>query len=139
MLGVSVMATAYICDVARSGFGEWLDQRMIDMPITQARLAKLSGVSEGQLSRYRAGQTIPDPATLRKLAKPLDADFDEMMVLAGHTPGDTKSAGRMFVVSTDDPRVHRLYKILDAAEDVSEDDIARAEDVLKALFRHKDS
>lgn len=126
----------YVADMA-SGFGDWLEQRLDDIPITQAELSRRSNVSEGQLSRYRHGQTIPDPGTLRALAPHLNASFEEMMVLAGHSPGDAHKAGRTFIVSTDNPKVHRLYKVVSEASDASADDVARAEEILRALFRKK--
>lgn len=126
-------AAVYLADMA-SEFGDWLDARLEDVEMSQSKLAKVSGVSEGQLSRYRKGQTIPDPATLRKLAPHLRAKFEEMMVLAGHSPGDAGKAGRTFIVSTDNPNVHRLFKVVSAARHAKDDDIAKAEAILRALF-----
>ena len=126
-------AALYLADM--SEFGDWLDQRLKEMPMSQAKLSALSGVSQGQLSRYRNEGTIPDPSTLKLLAPHLDADFDALMVLAGHSPGDTKKASGLFVVSTDDPKVHRLYKVVEQAKGASPEDIAKAEDILRTLFR----
>ena len=127
-------AALYVADMA-SEFGDWLNARMEAMDITQAALSREADVSQGQLSRYRSGATIPDPATLRKLAGPLDADFAEMMVLAGHAEGDTKSAGKTFVYSTADPKVHRLIRIVGEAENAPEEKIAEVEAILKVMFR----
>jgi transcriptional regulator with XRE-family HTH domain len=133
---VTVSAALYVADMA-SKFGDWLDARIAELEITQAELSRQADVSQGQLSRYRNGTTTPDPGTLRKLAAPLKADYEQLMILAGYAEGDAKRAGRTFVVSTDDPKVHRLYRIVGDVENVPDEKIAEAEAILKVLFQRK--
>jgi transcriptional regulator with XRE-family HTH domain len=112
---------------------------MREVGITQAQLARDANVSEGQLSKYRAGTTIPDPATLRKLEKPLDADFDEMMVLAGHAKATGKRHAETYIVRTEDPRVHRLLRVVsEVSTGQRQKDIERALRVLKAVLDEND-
>ena len=136
---IRVSAAAYLVPVADAhAFGGWLSRRMEDIPITQAALARQAGVSQSQISRYRTGVTVPDPGTLRKLARPLDADFDEMMVLAGHRPGDEPKAARTFIVRTDDPKVHRLIRLAaDIGSEVKPADLARIEAILDTFRRDR--
>lgn len=130
-------AALYVADVATE-FGEWLDSRMLDMGLSQAELSKVSGISESQLSRYRRGPTIPDPGTLRTLAPHLDASFDAMMVLAGHSVGDADDAAKTYVVRTEDPKIHRLIRMAKAAgEGVQPGDFALIENLLKTIKQHK--
>ena len=131
-------AAAYLLPMAgRREFGEWLDSRMADTGFSQARLAREADVSQSQLSRYRTGQVTPDPATIRKLAEALDADFDEMMILAGHVQGDERKAARTVIVRTDKPGRHRLLRLVADAE-ASQADIDKAEQVLRVLFGQDD-
>lgn len=130
-------AALYVADMATE-FGEWLDERISEVGLSQAELSERSGVSESQLSRYRRGQTIPDPATLRKLASHLDASFDQMMIIAGHTPGDEKAAAKTYTVRTEDPKIHRLIRIAkDTGEGVRPDDLALIEDLLKSFKQRR--
>lgn len=130
-------ATAYVADMAGAHeFGIWLDARMEETGWTQARLARTTGVAQSQISRYRNGEMTPDPATIRKLALALDSDVEEMMVLAGHVVGDERRAARTYIVRTDDPKVHQLFRVVgEVAEDAKPAEIEQIKRVLRAFKR----
>lgn len=130
-------AALYVAAMATE-FGDWLDERIPEVGISQAQLSAASGVAESQLSRYRRGQTIPDPATLKKLAPHLDASFEQMMIIAGHTEGDEKGAAKTYIVATDNPKIHRLIRrAKDTAEVARPDELALIEDLLRGIEQRR--
>jgi transcriptional regulator with XRE-family HTH domain len=127
-------AAVYVSEImgARE-FGEWLRQRMDDLPITQAELSRRSGVNEGSLSRYRAGRNRPDPDTIVKLAAPLQADPDVMLQIAGHRPSsEDDGAERQLIIRTEKPSVYRIATLADGQDD---EDVERAIRILEAMWR----
>lgn len=130
-------AAAYVEPVAGAEeFGRWLSERMDEVPVSQAALARKADVNQSLISRYRSGVTVPDPVTIRKLADALDADYEAMMVVAGHLPGDETRASRTFIIRTEDPKVHQLIRLAaDVGEEVSPADRAQIEAILKTFRR----
>lgn len=113
-------------------FGTWLARALRDAGISQAELGRRAGVSEGQLTRYRTGVTLPDPDTIKRLALALSADPDELLVIAGHREGDL-SGPTTYVLRTKNPNVIRIAQIIEerAAKD---GDITKAERLIETLF-----
>lgn len=125
-------AAVYVSPLmAATDFGNWLEQRMGDLPISQAELSRASGVNEGSLSRYRSATATPDPATIRKLAVPLQASVEEMLRLAGHVEGMSDDDGKTLIIRTTNPKVVKLVR---TTEDLDDEEIARAVAALEALF-----
>jgi len=74
-----------------TNLGRILKQQRIAIPLTLQELASTSGVSSSHLGRIERGERFPSAHILRKIAKPLGFDEDELFTLAGflspHTPG----------------------------------------------------
>ncbi|OGO18439.1 MAG: transcriptional regulator [Chloroflexi bacterium RBG_16_50_11] len=92
--------------------GRILKQQRISIPLTLQELAAASGVSSSHLGRIERGERFPSARILRKIAKPLGFNEDELFTLAGFlTPqnsgvaeeSDTRYAGRHL-----DPYVARM-------------------------------
>jgi len=74
-----------------TNLGRILKQQRIAIPLTLQELATTSGVSSSHLGRIERGERFPSAHILRKIAKPLGFDEDELFTLAGflspQTPG----------------------------------------------------
>jgi len=64
--------------------GKIIKQRRVAVPLTLQELAALSGVSSSHLGRIERGERFPSARILRKIAKPLDFDEDELFTFAGY-------------------------------------------------------
>lgn len=56
----------------------------MSIPLTLQELAAVSGVSPSYVGRIERGQRFPSARVLRKIAKPLGFDEDELFTLAGY-------------------------------------------------------
>jgi transcriptional regulator with XRE-family HTH domain len=63
--------------------GKILKQQRISIPLTLQELAAESGVSSSHLGRIERSERFPSARILRKIAKPLGFDEDELFTLAG--------------------------------------------------------
>ena len=63
--------------------GKILKQQRITIPLTLQELAAESGVSSSHLGRIERSERFPSARILRKIAKPLGFDEDELFTLAG--------------------------------------------------------
>jgi transcriptional regulator with XRE-family HTH domain len=66
-----------------SDLGKILKQQRITIPLTLQELAAESGVSSSHLGRIERSERFPSARILRKIAKPLGFDEDELFTLAG--------------------------------------------------------
>ena len=65
-----------------------IKRQRIMVPLTLRQLATASGVSASHLGRIERGERFPSASILRKIAKPLGFDEDELFMLAGYlSPG----------------------------------------------------
>jgi len=64
--------------------GKILRQRRVVVPLTLQGLARASGVSSSYLGRIEKGKRFPSAYVLRKIAKPLHFEEDELFALAGY-------------------------------------------------------
>ena len=64
--------------------GRMLKLRRLMMSLTLGQLASLTGISASHLGRIERGQRFPSARILRKIAKPLNFDEDELFTLAGY-------------------------------------------------------
>ncbi len=64
--------------------GKIIKQRRVTVPLTLQELAALSGVSSSHLGRIERGERFPSARILRKIAKPLGFDEDELFTFAGY-------------------------------------------------------
>ncbi|MFC2073063.1 helix-turn-helix domain-containing protein [Chloroflexota bacterium] len=75
---MSEMLTHYNKDLATI-----LKRQRLSLPLTLRQLAARSGVSASHLGRIERGERLPSAYTLRKLAKPLGFEENELFMLAG--------------------------------------------------------
>lgn len=82
--------------------GGLLKQQRISLPMTLQELAAASGVSSSHLGRIERGERFPSGQVLRKIARPLGFNEDELFTLAGYLtppaggvsePGESYRAG----------------------------------------------
>ncbi|HEY51722.1 MAG TPA: helix-turn-helix transcriptional regulator [Dehalococcoidia bacterium] len=63
--------------------GRIIKQQRIAIPLTLQELAAASGVSSSHLGRIERGERFPSAHILRRIARPLGFDEDELFTLAG--------------------------------------------------------
>jgi transcriptional regulator with XRE-family HTH domain len=73
--------------------GKIIKQQRITSPLTLQELAQESGVSSSHLGRIERGERFPSARILRKIAKPLGFDEDELFTLAGFLSPQSSSVG----------------------------------------------
>ena len=64
--------------------GKIIRQQRVSVQLTQQELAAMTGVSASHLSRIEAGERFPSARILRKIAKPLGFEENELFTLAGY-------------------------------------------------------
>lgn len=65
-------------------FGPYLTQAMTAAGLSQADLARLTGISDSIISKWRRGQATPSVDNLRILAPALGMTTRDLVVVAGH-------------------------------------------------------
>jgi transcriptional regulator with XRE-family HTH domain len=92
--------------------GRILKQQRITVPLTLQELSAESGVSSSHLGRIERGERFPSARILRRIAKPLGFDEDELFTLAGflspQTPGVAEDSGSRYAARQLDPYVARV-------------------------------
>ena len=92
--------------------GRILKQQRVTVPLTLQELARESGVSSSHLGRIERGERFPSARILRKIAKPLGFDEDELFTLAGflspQTSGVAEESGTRYSGRQLDPYVARM-------------------------------
>jgi len=68
----------------QENLGGIIRQQRVTVPLTLQQLAAMSGVSASHLGRIEKGNRFPSASILRKIAKPLGFDEDELFTLAGY-------------------------------------------------------
>ena len=77
-------------DNKRNELGKTLKIQRLSIPLTLQELAVLSKVSSSHLGRIERGERFPSGHVLRKIAKPLRFEEDELFQLAGYlSPRET--------------------------------------------------
>ncbi|MFC2067121.1 helix-turn-helix domain-containing protein [Chloroflexota bacterium] len=66
-----------------NNLGRIIKQQRVTIPLTLQELAANSSVSSSHLGRIERGERFPSARILRKIAKPLGFDEDELFTLAG--------------------------------------------------------
>ena len=71
--------------------GKIIKQQRVMIPLTLKELATMASMSPSHLGRIERGERFPSARILRKIAKPLGFEEDELFALAGylspHIPG----------------------------------------------------
>jgi transcriptional regulator with XRE-family HTH domain len=96
---------------SNNDLGRILKQQRITAPLTLQELAAESGVSSSHLGRIERGERFPSARILRKIAKPLGFDEDELFTLAGFLSPQTSGVAEEGVHYTSrqlDPYVARM-------------------------------
>jgi transcriptional regulator with XRE-family HTH domain len=92
--------------------GRILKQQRIAVPLTLQELAAVSGVSSSHLGRIERGERFPSARILRKIAKPLGFDEDELFTLAGflspQTSGVAEERSPSYTARQLDPYVAKM-------------------------------
>lgn len=73
--------------------GAILKRQRMSVPFTLQELAGISGVSASHLGRIERGERFPSAHILRKIAKPLGFEEDEIFTLAGYLSSQLPAAG----------------------------------------------
>ena len=71
-------------DNSNSDLGKIIKQQRVTVPLTLQELTAKSGVSSSHLGRIERGERFPSAHVLRKIARPLDFEEDELLTLAGY-------------------------------------------------------
>jgi transcriptional regulator with XRE-family HTH domain len=99
-------------EYGNSDLGKILKQQRITVPLTLQELAASSGVSSSHLGRIERGERFPSARILRKIAKPLGFDEDELFTLAGflspQTPGVAEESSPRYTARQLDPYVAKM-------------------------------
>ena len=67
----------------QKNLGRIIRQQRVTVPLTLQQLAAMSGVSASHLGRIEKGNRFPSASILRKIAKPLGFEENELFTLAG--------------------------------------------------------
>ncbi len=73
-----------------------LRQRRLMAELTLLELAARSGVSQSHLARIERGGRFPSGHTLRKIAKPLEFNESQLLILAGYLSPQSSSGEYSF-------------------------------------------
>jgi transcriptional regulator with XRE-family HTH domain len=96
----------------QGNLGKILKQQRVSVPLTLQELASQTGVSSSHLGRIERGERFPSARILRKIARPLGFDEDELFTLAGfltpRTSGVAEESGGRYTASRLDPYVARM-------------------------------
>ena len=74
-----------------TNLGRVLKQQRLSLPLTLRELSAMSGVSASHLGRIERGERFPSGSILRRIAKPLGFEEDELFTLAGYLSPPTPS------------------------------------------------
>ena len=91
--------------------GRIIKNQRVTVPLTLQELATASEVSPSYLGRIERGQRFPSARILRRIARPLGFDEDELFALAGYLspqPPRTAEDGSEYTAGRLDPYVARV-------------------------------
>jgi len=71
-------------DNNRNNLGEIIRRQRVMVPLTLQELSAMSGVSPSHLGRIERGERFPSARILRKVARPLHFEENEIFALAGY-------------------------------------------------------
>ena len=94
-----------------NNLGKILKQQRMTVPLTLQELATSSGVSSSHLGRIERGERFPSARILRKIARPLGFEEDELFTLAGYLspqPGAVSEAQASYSGGRLDPYVSKV-------------------------------
>lgn len=71
-------------EIETNDLGKIIKQQRITVPLTLQELTAKSSVSSSHLGRIERGERFPSAHVLRKIARPLGFEEDELLTLAGY-------------------------------------------------------
>lgn len=136
-------------DTEPTVFGLWLMRKMAthEPPLSQAELARRSGIGQATISRWIFQEHKPDTRRLEKLATALGVPFAEVLTIAGHgTPSEDISTALAGLRPDIDPLAIELSTMLDEESPLDGRDremlrqvVDRLVDPYRKLFRTRRS
>ena len=81
--------TLTMSDVDTNELGKIIKQQRLSIPLTLQELTAKSGVSSSHLGRIERGERFPSAHVLRKIARPLGFEENELFTLANYLPPQT--------------------------------------------------
>ena len=96
---------------SRESLGKIIKRQRVTLPMTLQELASTSGTSASHLGRIERGERFPSAHVLRKIARPLGFDEDELFTLAGYLsprPAAIAKAAPEYSGAGLDPNVARI-------------------------------
>jgi transcriptional regulator with XRE-family HTH domain len=124
-------------DTEPTEFGLWLMRKMAahEPPLSQAELARRSGIGQATISRWIFQEHTPDTRKLEKLATALDVSFAEVLTIAGHgTPAEDISAALAGLRPGVEPLAAELSAMLEDGSPLTEQDRQMLEQVVDRLI-----
>jgi transcriptional regulator with XRE-family HTH domain len=94
-----------------NNLGKILKQRRVTLPLTLRELSAMSGVSASHLGRIERGERFPSGSVLRKIARPLGFEENELFTLAGYLSPHPESVAEghpLYAGGELDPYVARM-------------------------------
>ena len=85
--------------------GRIIKQQRITIPLTLQELAATSGVSSSHLGRIERGERFPSAHILRRIARPLGFDENELFTLAGFLSPHTSGVAEERIATYGSPRL----------------------------------
>lgn len=64
-------------------FSTWLTHTRESRKISKAELARRSGLSKAAITHYEKGERLPDPSTIKNLAKGLRVQIEDILMAIG--------------------------------------------------------
>ncbi len=78
------------------GIGDFIKKRRQELGLARWALFKASEVSTAYIKLIEEGKNTPKPDVLRRLAKPLNVSYIELMIIAGYVdPSDVLRASKI--------------------------------------------
>ena len=78
-------------ELSNEDLGKMLRQRRLLAELTLLELSARSGVSQSHLARIERGERFPSGHVLRKIAKPLELDESQLLIVAGYLSPQSSS------------------------------------------------
>jgi transcriptional regulator with XRE-family HTH domain len=101
----------YVMNDKGLGLGEIIRQQRVAIPLTLQELAQKADVSPSHLGRMERGERFPSARILRRIAKPLGFDEEELFTLAGYLtpqPGAVSESRPSYTGKRLDPYVAKV-------------------------------
>jgi transcriptional regulator with XRE-family HTH domain len=105
-------------------FGYFLMAKMADHepPLSQAELARKTGVGQASISRWIYGSGRPEVTKLKLLAPVIDVEYDELLTLAGYGKPSDDLSGAIAGLRDVEPLARELSAMLDAGSPLSSEE-----------------